>query len=368
MPSGRFELLAAIRANPDIDAPRLAFADWLDQHGESDFARYIRLELERDRLPKTDPRWEELQEQVRALWKVPKDWSSAGVNTQTKRGFPFFIATGIVPLRDAIDRLGPYAPEPFVLLHGNLQSHQEAEAELAQGVSDRVGDAIRELFRSRWVREWYELQLESLRITEERAHWMTEPDNLTGLVALSVTDGADDDAVRVLCQAHWPRLNTLAIREVRRSCGEGSLLATASVHALLDSPVMERLEGLLLLGFWLVDDGLRALAESPRVAGLRSLFIWPKPNSSAGVRAILESPHLAGLARLDMSGVPLDPEMGALLARPDVLPGLRTLIIPFEDASYRELLRPRFGEGLFVGSDEEPQEADAEMDEDDTGS
>src|SRR6516164_11630700 len=110
---------------------------------------------------------------------------------------------------------------------------------------------------------------------------MIEPDNLTGLVALSVTDGADDDAVRVLCQAHLPQLNMLAIQEVRRSCGEESLLTTASVHTLLDSPLMERLEGLLLLVHWRVDDALRALAESSRTAGLKSLLILPKPNSLA---------------------------------------------------------------------------------------
>ena len=192
---------------------------------------------------------------------------------------------------------------------------------------------------------------------------MIEPDNLTGLVALSVTDGADDDAVRVLCQAHLPQLNMLAIQEVRRSCGEESLLTTASVHTLLDSPLMERLEGLLLLVHWLVDDALRALAESSRTAGLKSLLILPKPNSLAGVRALLESPHLGGLTRLDLSGVALDPEVVALLQRPDVLPGLRTLIIAFDSGSYRNLLLPRFGKGLFVGSDEEPQEEDAEIGE-----
>src|SRR5690348_16815656 len=100
MSGDRLELLAAIRLNPDDDAPRLAFADWLERQGESDFARYIRLELERDRLPKTDSRWGELQEQVRALGKMPFDWSSSGVYILTKRGLPFFIDTGVLALRD----------------------------------------------------------------------------------------------------------------------------------------------------------------------------------------------------------------------------------------------------------------------------
>src|SRR5262245_54134627 len=109
MPSDRWEWLAAIRANPDDDAPRRAFADWLDQQGESDFARLIRLELERDRLPRTDLRRRELNQQAMALWrKMPDDCHPPGVTTLMKRGLPFFIESGALALRDAIDRLGPY--------------------------------------------------------------------------------------------------------------------------------------------------------------------------------------------------------------------------------------------------------------------
>jgi uncharacterized protein (TIGR02996 family) len=365
MSGGRLELLAAIRANPDDDAPRRAFADWLDRHGESDFARLIRLELERDRLPRTDPRRRELNEQAMALWrKMPAECRPASVTTLMKRGLPFFISSGILGLHDAIDRLGPYAPRPFVLLSGDIPRDTEAEAELARGGPDRVGSALRELFGSRWVREWFELQLQNVRLTEERVRWMTGPGNLTGLEALSVQDGADDGAVRALCRADLPRVHTLAIQEVRRSVGESSLLTTAAILALLESPLMTRLEGLILFGHWLGNDGLQALAKSSRVAGLKSLLVSPRPNSSAGVRAILASPHLAGLTRLDLSGIALDPEMVALLGRPDVLPGLRALVIAFDDVSYRDLLLPRFGEGLSVGSDEEPQEQGAGMEED----
>ncbi len=35
-------LLAAILANPDDDAPRLIFCDWLEEHGEDERARFIR--------------------------------------------------------------------------------------------------------------------------------------------------------------------------------------------------------------------------------------------------------------------------------------------------------------------------------------
>ena len=51
-------LLAAILAAPDDDAPRLVFADWLDEHHQADRAAFIRLQIELAGLPKHDPRRE----------------------------------------------------------------------------------------------------------------------------------------------------------------------------------------------------------------------------------------------------------------------------------------------------------------------
>ena len=37
--------LEDIVAHPDDDAPRLVFADWLDDHGDADRAEFIRLQV-----------------------------------------------------------------------------------------------------------------------------------------------------------------------------------------------------------------------------------------------------------------------------------------------------------------------------------
>lgn len=47
----RAALLAAVCADPDDDLPRLAFADWLDDHGDPGRAEFIRLQCELARLP-----------------------------------------------------------------------------------------------------------------------------------------------------------------------------------------------------------------------------------------------------------------------------------------------------------------------------
>jgi uncharacterized protein (TIGR02996 family) len=63
--------LRAIQANPEDDAPRLIYADWLDEQGESDRAEFIRLQiaLEPLRRSRTDPA-DEL-ERVRRLNRIP---------------------------------------------------------------------------------------------------------------------------------------------------------------------------------------------------------------------------------------------------------------------------------------------------------
>jgi uncharacterized protein (TIGR02996 family) len=50
-------LLAEILANPDDDTPRLVLADWLEEHGATDRASLIRVQIELARLlPSHDAR------------------------------------------------------------------------------------------------------------------------------------------------------------------------------------------------------------------------------------------------------------------------------------------------------------------------
>lgn len=43
-------LLAAVKAHPDDDLPRLVLADWLDEQGQPDCAEFIRLQVELAKL------------------------------------------------------------------------------------------------------------------------------------------------------------------------------------------------------------------------------------------------------------------------------------------------------------------------------
>jgi uncharacterized protein (TIGR02996 family) len=50
---------------PDEDAPRLVYADWLDDHGEPERSEFIRAQVELARLDEADPRYPEVLERSR---------------------------------------------------------------------------------------------------------------------------------------------------------------------------------------------------------------------------------------------------------------------------------------------------------------
>src|SRR5262249_20582690 len=59
--------LLAIRAQPDDDAPRLVFADWLEETGDTDRAEFIRLQCGGDE----SEREHELLQRHKAAWAGP---------------------------------------------------------------------------------------------------------------------------------------------------------------------------------------------------------------------------------------------------------------------------------------------------------
>ena len=87
----REAFLAAIRAEPESDAPRLIYADWLDDHGEAARAEFIRLGCELARAafgvapPAKNRRYRELLEAHAAEWVPCYDDSRCEV--RFRRGF-----------------------------------------------------------------------------------------------------------------------------------------------------------------------------------------------------------------------------------------------------------------------------------------
>src|SRR5437773_1472485 len=111
-------LLAAVLAAPEDDAPRLIYADWLDEHGQPERAQFIRLQVERSRLPKYDPRREVLTRLADRLFdRHGADWVAElprvdGITwAEFDRGFPRAVVARTLSLFEkAAGRLTAAAP------------------------------------------------------------------------------------------------------------------------------------------------------------------------------------------------------------------------------------------------------------------
>src|SRR5436309_2065212 len=85
-------LLRAILAAPDDDAPRLVYADWLDEHGDPDRATFVRTQVELARQPPDPTRLGQLKKTERTLlranWDAWTAWVPAWAQPREfRRGF-----------------------------------------------------------------------------------------------------------------------------------------------------------------------------------------------------------------------------------------------------------------------------------------
>lgn len=88
------DLIAAIINTPNDDAPRLVYADWLDEKGEPERADYIRKSIRLFQLRQLKTMNEErlaLDEEVKEMYAQHINYTSAHCNVTVNRGFPYEI-------------------------------------------------------------------------------------------------------------------------------------------------------------------------------------------------------------------------------------------------------------------------------------
>ena len=124
--SDRDAFLAAIHDAPDDDAPRLVFADWLEERGEVERAEFIRIQIEmrreHDAHGRITPRLDTLFLQQRELFQRPwadvlRRCGAAKVSTYA-RGFStreFFLPADNFA-REAAELAGWFGPQSQLVL------------------------------------------------------------------------------------------------------------------------------------------------------------------------------------------------------------------------------------------------------------
>jgi uncharacterized protein (TIGR02996 family) len=126
-------LLLAVLDSPDEDAPRLVFADFLQEAGEDDRAAFIRDQIELAKTPEWEPfavRWRRrpIEEQAGDRWRPTLPWADYwNPSRPFRRGLGYAVKVGqIWQLLEAGERL--FASAPIGELHlpgGSMQEFQD---------------------------------------------------------------------------------------------------------------------------------------------------------------------------------------------------------------------------------------------------
>jgi uncharacterized protein (TIGR02996 family) len=302
--------------NPDDDALRLVYADFLEERGDDSSAaraELIRVQVELAtpapsdrrsvrRLGALTARQDELLARWERLWLG--DWTDVLDGWVFRRGFVEAIrADTSVFLEHAADW---FAEWPTLTV-----------AKLT-----RAWGHVPELAASPWLGHLRGLDMSDNDLGHDALAYLTTTRFLCLLQALDLSGNpigpcgaqllASAPAAEELTELHVARcglggygleaLLSRSRRYWRRLDVSGNGLHRRDLVALVDSPGMRHLAALDLAANPLGDHGASVLADSPNCAGLIALGLSGTDTGNVEVGALAGSPHLTSLRSLDLRG------------------------------------------------------------------
>lgn len=358
------DLLAAVLAHPEDDAPRLAYADWLDRHGDPDRAAFLRVQIARTRFAPDDPADDELERRDHLLLNRHPEWI-AEAGSPWHRQFPIFrrgylddvhceageLVSRVEPLARRTPLRGlrvSVAPDDPLPDPGRLAFLPRLRRLCVTGEGGPGGLAPPGFWDACANLRDLGLDAGALSVADVDALLASGlPGRLTRL-DLYFGFASPDVFCRLLgCPALFSVLGELSLNrndlppelldELARLdmpalrsfglCG-WSLSGTAPpgfLAAMLDPARRPRLEGLGLGSCDLAGDGMAALATAPGLARLASLGLSFNRLEQADIDPLLAGPNAPRLRWLDLSGNCLDPDGLVALAAYPSLADLRRL-------------------------------------------
>jgi uncharacterized protein (TIGR02996 family) len=358
----RTALLDAIIRNPDEDAPRLIYADWLDEHapdrtpspaaGPSARAEYIRIQCQLARFPFDDPDYPEWLERQDDL----ADWLNSHTPDEQKRP----------AIPDTFDWWGEFDGGEYRSFDRGFPSEiefSEYDDEPETNVATITAD-LPKVFARTTVRG---LCLEEDAYGSEVAGVLADPcaAGLRGLALCDLADDGDGEAVRAVATSpHLTALRRLRL-EVEPEAPEVKLLARAPHLGALEaftfrcrSPgdlavlgAAHWFRGLRHLRVWLDDrDAFKALADLPPMPHLVALTVEGATAPTAvAVRRFAASGSFPRLGRLEIDNPYFAPALVALLAAGEwPLRHLQLVNVPVQKVGAEALAGSPFAGALRV--------------------
>jgi uncharacterized protein (TIGR02996 family) len=301
--------LTAILGNPNDDAPRLRYADWLEQQGDPvgvARAEFIRVQCHLARAPAatTEAERSALQAREAMLWQ--------------HHGAAWTAPLAALGVRDC--RFTRGLAQSVVITDADFLAHAPALFALAPIEDVHFAEAtdFSELARCRYLQSLVSLGFEREHLTPKNLRTFFASPHLTRLRDLRL---CATGLTRAGCEAlaAWPGLAALVSLALVRND-----LDTACLRTLLQSSFWPCLRQLDLSDNKLGTVGVELLAVSPRSRELVSLDLGGNRIHRPELRALAASSHLGNLAGLGLRGSRVGNAGAAVLAQAS-LPHLASL-------------------------------------------
>jgi uncharacterized protein (TIGR02996 family) len=270
------DFIRRILANLDDDAPRLAYAEWLEQQGDRDRAEFIRVQIEAARLSPQDARREQQNARAAELlqahdeeWRALLPPDAGGRVAGFERGFPTWARCGLEDFPFIAVSIWQVAPVTQLDMYDCQAATWDVD------------------FKESWIRvESYEAVANVPQLVHVRS--------------LSVCECAilGKHLKPLLASPHLTNLHELHLSINR--------LGDAGAMVVAELPRAASLTHLDLSENDVGNQGATTLAQSPHLCNLKKLLLRVNCIGEQGGRAIANSPSLANLEQLDLGGNELE--------------------------------------------------------------
>jgi uncharacterized protein (TIGR02996 family) len=296
--SGALEqaFLSDIVANIDDDTPRLVYADWLMENGKDDRAEFIRVQIERSRLPSWDAAQVRLRLREEELLKLHgEEWLAElpEIDGAKWEGF----------------RRGIVAEVRFMDFDAmRKQAHACRAVAPVEAITVRWPRKREKTRKDPKIAELRELSLTGRSYSEEEIEWLADSPQLGTLNSLTARGLWPEGLEALVASPHLVELNTLRL--------PANNLGNEGIMALTRAASMRALEVLDLSGRGVAEryttdpiiqvPGMESLANWPGLASVRSLNLIFNEIGAVGLRTLLRSPFAVSLEQLSLRGGRLD--------------------------------------------------------------
>ncbi|MBL8796638.1 MAG: TIGR02996 domain-containing protein [Planctomycetia bacterium] len=270
--------------HPDDDAPRLIYADWLEDRGESERAEFIRVQCELAAIRNNDVRKQELQQREKSLYGA----YSRGLEPYFRTIFPDHL------ICCRFDRGVPSLDLDFWKLHSLVASVRQERAWIDLNLT-LSSSYFADLARLPLLKCIVSLTCRDSVINAEEVKNLIDLASRLRLHRLHFRecDLFTADAMRVL--AAWPELTRLSWLGFS-FCD----LTDLHVAILAQCPYLSNLRSMQLGGNHLGNRSPKLLANAASLCQLRSLGLSGDQHefSRSGIMALVESPTLQSLEEI----------------------------------------------------------------------